>query len=148
MQGINEISYRIIGAAINVHRAVGPGLLESTYQSCLAHELRKKGLRVAQQVAVPVVYDGLRLDCGYRVDMIVEGVIVLELKAVAKVDRVFLAQLLTYLRHTDCRLGLLLNFNEEIMVNGVHRVINGSPQHSPGSDGSETSALGSVRRVR
>lgn len=122
---LNEVTGRIIGAAITVHRALGPGLLESTYQACLVAELRKKGLRVREQVAVPIVYDDVLLECGYRMDLLVEERVVVELKAVAKVDRVFLAQLLTYLEHSGCTVGLLLNFNVEIMVEGVHRVVRG-----------------------
>lgn len=122
---MNGITGRIIGAAITVHRTLGPGLLESTYQACLLAELREKGLRVRDQVAVPVVYNGVRLECGYRMDLLVEDLVVVELKAVTKVDRVFLAQLLTYLKHSSCTVGLLLNFNVEVMVDGVHRVVRG-----------------------
>lgn len=122
---MNGVTGRIIGAAIAVHRALGPGLLESTYQACLLAELREKGLEVRDQVAVPIVYNGVRLDCGYRMDLLVEDRVVVELKAVTKVDRVFLAQLRTYLKHSGCTVGLLLNFNVEIMVEGVHRVVRG-----------------------
>ena len=113
-----ELTERVIGAAIEVHRALGPGLLESAYEECLCHELRLRGIRFQRQVPLPVNYKGVKLDCGYRVDLIVENVLVLELKCLEHVLPVHEAQLLTYLKLTGTRVGLILNFNVSILTRG------------------------------
>ncbi len=121
----NELTELIIGCAIRVHRQLGPGLLESVYEECLVHELCKAGLSVERQPIMPVVYDGLRMDSGYRVDIWVEKRIIIELKAVELLTDVHFAQLMTYLRLANCRLGLLINFNVVLLKNGLKRVANG-----------------------
>ena len=121
---VNRLSYDIIACAIAVHRALGPGLLESAYFACLVVELRSRGLQVDIDVKVPVLYRGLKLDCGYKLDMVVEDLIVLELKAILTVLPVHEAQLLTYLKLTGKPLGLILNFNVPVMKDGITRKIN------------------------
>jgi GxxExxY protein len=121
---INNISGRIVDAAMKVHSALGPGLLESAYEGCLVHELRKRGLQVANQVTLPVVYDGVQIDVGYRLDLLVERAVIVELKAVDKIAPIHQAQLLTYLKLSGHRLGLLLNFNVVRMKNGIKRMVN------------------------
>jgi GxxExxY protein len=107
----NSISEKIIGCAIEVHRVLGPGLLESAYVECLAFELLKCGLAVEREKPIPLVYKDVKLDCGYRMDLMVEDLVIIEVKAVQALSELHTAQLLTYLRLTDCRLGLLINFN-------------------------------------
>ncbi len=121
----NEISKRIIGAAIEVHRQLGPGLLESSYEVCLAYELKQQGLKVRTQVALPVIYKEVRLKAGYRIDILVEDKVIIELKAVDFLINIHTAQLLTYLRLKDLKLGLLINFNSVRVIDGVKRIING-----------------------
>jgi GxxExxY protein len=121
---INKLSSDVIGAAIEVHKNLGPGLLESTYEECLAHELTLRRLSFKRQVPIPIVYKGKRLDCGYRLDSIVEKAMILELKSCEKIEPVHKAQLLTYLKLSDLKLGLLLNFNVPIMKDGIVRVVN------------------------
>jgi GxxExxY protein len=123
--GPNEISYRVIGCALRVHTAIGPGVLEKAVAACLHHEMVECGLRVESQVPLPLVYRSVRLPLGYRVDFIVEGCLVLEIKCVSKILEVHRAQLLNYLRQSHLPLGLLLNFGEAHMKDGIHRVING-----------------------
>ncbi len=115
----------VIGAANEVHRHLGPGLLESAYEACLCRELELQGLSVARQVPLPVIYKGLTLDCGYRLDLVVNDELIVELKTVEKVLEIHKAQLLTYLKLTGKRLGLLINFNVPYLRDGVHRIING-----------------------
>ena len=122
---LNTLTEQIIGAAIEVHRALGPGLLESVYEACLAQELMVRGLRTARQVPLPVRYKGVRVDCGYRVDLWVEGAVIAELKTVAKLEPIHLAQLLSYLRLSGCRVGLVINFNVLQLRSGIRRVVNG-----------------------
>ena len=122
---LNELSRAIIGAAIEVHRRLGPGLLESAYRVCLAYELRKRGFQVEQERPVPVVYDEVHLECGFRADLIVERQVVVELKAKTTIHPVDEAQTLSHLRLLKLRLGLLINFHEEKLVDGVRRIING-----------------------
>ena len=122
---LNELSHAIIGAAIEVHRRLGPGLLESAYRACLAYELRKRGFQVEEERPVPVVYDDLHLECGYRADLIVNGLIVVELKAKSVLHPIDAAQTLSHLRLLKMRLGLLINFHEVKLVDGVQRIING-----------------------
>jgi GxxExxY protein len=120
----DRLSGIIVDCAITVHRKLGPGLLERVYLLALRHELRKRGLKVDSEVPVPVIYDDENLGEGFRADLVVEGVIVLELKSVAKLQEVHPKQLLTYLRLMGKQLGLLLNFNEVLMKNGIVRVAN------------------------
>jgi GxxExxY protein len=120
----NVISRRVIGAAIQVHSALGPGLLESAYAACLATELRLQGIRFKREVPLPVGYKGVKIDNGYRIDFVVEGLIIVELKTVDRLHLVHLTQLLTYLRLADLRLGLLINFNVAVLRDGLRRVVN------------------------
>jgi GxxExxY protein len=120
--GINRITERIIGAAIEVHRALGPGLLESTYQACLVYELRLQGLDAQSEVGLPVVYKGVVLDCGYRVDIFVEKLVIVELKAVAELTSIHEAQLLSYIKLAGCAVGLLINFNVQQLTHGIKRL--------------------------
>jgi GxxExxY protein len=120
----DRITGEIIGAAIEVHRELGPGLLESAYEQCLCHELSLRGLPFQRQVELPVVYKGIRLDCGYRMDVVVEGIVVVELKTVDKLLPIHDAQLLTYLKLSDHQLGLLLNFNVPVLKDGLKRIVN------------------------
>jgi GxxExxY protein len=113
----------VVDAALTVHRALGPGLLESVYSVCLAHELRKRGSRVLREVSLPVSYDGVQLDAGLRLDMLVDDCLVVELKAVEQILPVHHAQLLTYLKLTGHRLGLLINFNTPLIRDGIRRVV-------------------------
>jgi GxxExxY protein len=118
-----ELSGQIIGAAIEVHRALGPGLLESAYQVCLAHELSLRGIPFEREKALPIEYKGVRLDCGYRLDFVVSGKVVVETKAVDALHPVHEAQLLTYLKLTNCKVGLLINFNVRVLKDGVKRMV-------------------------
>ena len=121
---LNQLSNLIIGCAIEVHKTLGPGLLESAYENCLAYELRQKGVTVLQQVPMPIVYKDVRLDHGYRMDLLVDGRIVVEVKSVEFVSDVHEAQLLTYLKLGDYRLGLILNFNTNTLRSGIKRLVN------------------------
>lgn len=121
----NAVSEKIIGVAIEVHRQLGPGLLESAYEECLAHELQLRGLHFVRQKPLPVVYKDIKLECGYRLDLLVENLVVVEIKAVDALAPIHSVQLLTYLRMCKRRLGLLLNFNVDILKDGIKRVING-----------------------
>lgn len=121
---LNNISQEVIGAAIEVHRVLGPGLLESTYEACLAHELQCRTIRYARQVVLPVLYKGVTLDCGYKLDLLIEEQVVIELKAVELVLPIHRAQLLTYLKLTGCKLGLIINFNVPMLHKGIERVVN------------------------
>jgi GxxExxY protein len=120
---IERVAHEIVDAAFKIHRHLGPGLLESAYETVLIYELTKRGLRVERQVPVPVVYEEVRLDAGYRLDLVVEGCVVVELKAVEKWIPLHEAQLLTYLKLTGYRLGLLINFNTKLIKDGIKRVI-------------------------
>ena len=120
-----ELSYVIIGAALEVHRTLGPGLLESAYEACLSHELRLRRVPFRRQTPLPVVYKGVRLKCAYRIDLLVEDLIVVELKVVEHIPPVATSQLLTLLRLLNCRVGLIINFNEPILRNGIRRILNG-----------------------
>lgn len=122
-EGLDRVTEAIIGAAIEVHRELGPGLLESTYEACLAYELAQRGLKVERQKPLPVVYKGLKLDIGYRVDLLVEDRVVVELKAVDHLEPIHEAQLLSYLRLSGCNVGLLINFNVRILKDGIKRLV-------------------------
>ena len=121
---INKLSSKIIGAAIEVHKTLGPGLLESAYEKCLCHELKLRGLSFDNQKPLPVVYKGVDIDCGYRMDLVVEDSIILELKSCDTIEPIHKAQLLTYLKLTGLNLGLLFNFNVPIMRDGITRIAN------------------------
>jgi GxxExxY protein len=120
---INELTDRIIGAAIEVHKALGPGLLESAYESCLGHELSLLNICFERQVPLPIRYKSLPLDCGYRLDFLVEDAVVLELKAVEKLEPIHQAQMLTYLKLGGWRVGLLINFNVPLLKKGIKRLV-------------------------
>ncbi len=120
----SEISSKIIGAAIEVHKQLGPGLLESTYETCLAYELKQMGLDVKQQQALPVVYKEVKLDAGYRIDLLIENKVIIEIKSVEALADIHTAQLLTYLKLKDLKLGLLINFNSVRVVDGLKRIVN------------------------
>ena len=121
----NEISKIVFESALKVHKALGPGLLESAYEECLFYELKKFSLKVEKQRVLPLVYEEVRLDIGYRIDIIIEDKFIVEVKSVESLNDVHLAQLLTYLRLSDCKLGLLINFNVKLLKEGVRRVVNG-----------------------
>jgi len=121
---LNDISGKIIECAIKVHRVLGPGLLESTYEACLVHEIRKAGLKVESQVFLPVIYEGIEIDAGYRLDILVEDAVIIELKAVESILSIHEAQLLTYLKLSHKKLGLLINFNVVLLKNGIKRKVN------------------------
>jgi GxxExxY protein len=125
---ISELSGRIIGAAIEVHKSLGPGLLESVYEECLCHELLLRGVSFERQKPLIVKYKGKILECGYRLDMVIENRIILELKSCEKIDPIHKAQLLTYLKLSGLHLGLILNFNVPVMRNGVVRIVNELPE--------------------
>ena len=120
----NELSRKIIGCAIEVHRNLGPGLLESAYQHCLLHELKQKGLDVKKEVPRPIIYKDIKLDHGYRMDILVNNKIVVEIKCMDFINDVHLAQLLTYLKLGNYRLGLLFNFHTTVLKSGIKRVVN------------------------
>ena len=121
----NELSHKIIGCAMKVHTELGPGLLENAYEECLYYELQQSGLNVSKQKALPLVYFEVKLDAGYRIDLLVENKVVVEIKAVEAFNDVHLAQVLTYLKLSGCKLGLLINFNVRSLKEGIKRVANG-----------------------
>jgi len=125
---LDRITDAVIGAAISVHRALGPGLLESAYQSCLAFEVRDRGLQVEQEKPLPVVYREVKLDCGYRLDLMVEGAVIVEVKAVEALAPIHRAQLLSYLKLSGCPVGLLINFNVAVLKDGIRRLVNDFPE--------------------
>ena len=121
---INQLSSKIIGAAIEVHKTLGPGLLESAYEECLSHELGLRRLSLERQKPLSITYKAKKLDCGYKLDLVVEKVIILELKSCEKIEEIHKAQLLTYLKLSGLKLGLLLNFNVPVMRDGIVRIVN------------------------
>lgn len=121
----NEISKIVFESALKVHKILGPGLLESAYEECLFYELKKSNLKVEKQKTLPLVYEEVMLDVGYRIDIIIEDKFIVEIKSVESLNDVHLAQLLTYLKLSDCKLGLLINFNVKLLKEGVRRVVNG-----------------------
>lgn len=123
MKVLNDLSYKIIGCAYKVHKKLGPGLLESTNEICLQHELIKADLKAVSQLSLPITYDTIKLDAGYRVDLLVEDTIILELKATQEITPIHKAQLMTYLKLSELKLGLILNFNVINMQDGIKRVI-------------------------
>jgi GxxExxY protein len=120
---LNEITKKIIGCAIEVHKTLGPGLLESAYEECLAYELQKNGLNIKRQKPTPVIYKEIKLECGYRIDILVENSVVVELKVVDSLIPVHEAQILTYMKFANIPLGLLINFNVTLLKNGIRRYI-------------------------
>ena len=126
---LNTLTESIIGAALEVHRELGPGLLENAYQACLTFELLNRGFSLERQKPLPVVYKDQRVDCGYRLDLVVEGAVIVEVKAVERLERVHSVQLLSYLRFAKCPLGLLFNFHAGFLTrDGLRRVVNGLPE--------------------
>lgn len=123
MEKINDISYKIIGCAYSVHSEIGPGLLESTYETCLEYELLEKGLKVEKQKPLPVIYKNIKLNAGYRIDLLVEDKVVVEIKSCEAIAPIHEAQLLTYLKLADKKLGLLINFNVKDLKQGIMRRI-------------------------
>jgi len=124
---LNAITDQVIGAAIRVHQALGPGLLESAYEACLAFELAERGLKVERQKPLPVAYRGVELDCGYRVDLVVDDSVIVEVKAVDSLLPVHKAQVLSYLKLSGRKLGLLINFNVAVLKDGIRRLVDGFP---------------------
>jgi GxxExxY protein len=120
----NELANKVIGIAIDVHKALGPGLIESAYQECLFHKINSTGLYVEKEKPIPLIFEEVKLDCGYRIDLLVEKKLVLELKAVDALNDLHLAQILTYLKLGNFKLGLLINFNVTMLKKGIKRVIN------------------------
>lgn len=120
----NEISYKVIGAALEIHKNIGPGLLESAYENALAFDLREIGFEVKQQAAMPFIYKDIKQDVGYRIDLIVNDKVIFEIKSVENLAPVHFAQTLTYLKLSGLKLGLLINFNTKILKEGIHRIVN------------------------
>ena len=124
MHDLNKITEKIINGAISVHRELGPGLLESAYEACLLYELASQNLKVERQKGLPLRYRGIQLDCGYRLDLLVEEAIILEIKAIEKLEPIHEAELLSYLKLSKCPVGLLINFNVRILKDGIRRLVN------------------------
>ena len=122
----NEIAKIVFELGLKIHRNLGPGLLESAYEECLFYEIKKQGLLVEKQKVLPLVYEEVKLEAGYRIDLLVENKLIIEVKSVEALNDVHLAQVLTYLKLSDCKLGLLINFNTALFKNGVRRIINGN----------------------
>ena len=122
----NEIAKIVFDLGLKVHRTLGPGLLESSYEECMRYEINKSGLYVEKQKALPLIYEEVKLDIGYRIDLMVENKLIVEIKSVDALNDIHLAQILTYLKLSNCKLGLLINFNTVLFKNGVKRVINGT----------------------
>ena len=123
-ESANRISREIITKSLHIHSRLGPGLLEGAYKTCLAHELEKSGLTVQTELVLPVMYDGIRIEAGYRLDLLVAKIVIVEVKAIAQILPIHIAQLLTYLRLSDKRLGLLINFNVPRLSEGIKRLVN------------------------
>jgi len=124
---LDKITQSIIGAAIEVHKGLGPGLLESAYEACMMYELGVLGLKVESQKPLPLVYKRVRLDCGYRIDLLVEDKVIVEIKSVDQIMPIHHAQVISYLKLSGCKVGLLINFNEKLLKHGVHRIVNEFP---------------------
>ena len=123
---LNGITEEIIGAAIQVHRVLGPGLLESAYEACLAFELGRRGLKVEQQKPLPLIYERVKLECGYRIDLLAEGSVVVEIKPVDALAPIHEDQVMSYLKLSGCKLALLINFNVRVLKDGIRRFVNGT----------------------
>ena len=128
---LNVITGKIIAAAIKVHRALGPGLLESAYEACPAFELVQDGLRVEQQKPLPLIYREVKLDCGYRLDLLVEGEVIVEIKAIGSLAPIHEAQLMSYLKLSGCRVGLVIDFNVTVLKDGIRRIVHDFPDSLP-----------------
>ncbi len=128
---INSITEKVIGGAIQVHRELGPGLLEAAYEACLSVELAGRGLSIERQCAVPLLYRGTPVECGFRMDMLVERRVVVELKCVTRFDQVHTAQMITYLKLSHCCVGLLINFNVLVLKDGIRRIVLNFPEPPP-----------------
>ncbi|UJS17795.1 MAG: GxxExxY protein [Candidatus Jettenia sp.] len=124
---LNKITETVIGVAINIHRTLGPGLLESAYEACMVYDLSQAGLKVEQQKPLPVVYRDVKLECGYRLDLMIESEAIVEIKSIEKLLPIHKAQLMSYLKLSGCKVGLLINFNVEILKEGIQRVVNNFP---------------------
>ena len=124
----NEIGKIVVDSALKVHKELGPGLLESTYEACLLFELQNKGLKVVQQKALPVIYQDFKLDCGYRIDLMIEDKVIIEIKSVETLNEIHMAQIITYLRLSGCKLGFLINFNVVLIKQGIKRVVSNLPE--------------------
>ena len=124
---LNQITEAVISAAVDVHRTLGPGLLESAYEACLAFELAERGLKIEQQKPLPIVYREVKLDCGYRLDILVEEAVIVEVKSIDQLAPIHKAQLLSYLKLSGCKVGLLINFNVKVLKDGVVRMVNDFP---------------------
>jgi len=122
----NEIAKKVFKCALKVHRTLGPGLLESAYEECLYYELLKSNLKVEKQKPLPLIYEDVKMEIGYRVDLLIENKFIIEVKSVECLNDIHLAQVLTYLKLSDCKLGMLINFNVTLIKNGIKRVINGN----------------------
>ena len=120
----NELSRIVFDCALKVHQTLGPGLLESAYEECLFFELKKSGLKIEKQKPLPLIYEEINLEIGYRLDILVENKLILEIKSVDALNEIHFSQLLTYLKLTNCKLGLLINFNVVLIKNGIRRVVN------------------------
>jgi len=120
----NELSRIVFDCALKVHQTLGPGLLENAYEECLFYELKKSGLAIEKQKPLPLIYEEIKLDIGYRLDIIIENKLILEIKSVDALNEIHFAQLLTYLKLTNCKLGLLINFNVALIKNGIRRIVN------------------------
>jgi GxxExxY protein len=123
LQSYNSLTEKIIGPAMEVHRALGPGLLESAYEACLVYELAQQGLKVEQQKPLPLIYKGVHLDCGYRLDLLVENSVIIEIKTVDALSPIHEAQLISYLKLSGCLVGLLINFNVRLLKDGIRRFV-------------------------
>jgi GxxExxY protein len=128
MLGFSELTEGILGAAIEVHRQLGPGLLESAYSACLRYELQSRGFEFEAEKRLPLAYKGIALDCGYRLDLVVEKVVVVEIKAIERIEKVHEAQVLSYLRISGCTVGLLINFNVPVLRQGIRRIVLNCPE--------------------
>lgn len=126
---LNKITETIIGCSINVHKALGPGLLESAYETCLVYELSQQGMKIIQQKPIPIIYREITLDCGYRLDILVEDKVIVEIKSVETLLPIHKAQLMSYLKLSGCPVGLLINFNVQLMKSGIVRLVNQFPDH-------------------
>ncbi|ASB50000.1 GxxExxY protein [Alkalitalea saponilacus] len=124
--GENEIAHKIVGCALEVHKALGAGLLESAYQECLCYKLQKAGLHIQKEKPIPLIFEEVKLECGYRIDILVEKKVIVEIKSVEALNDVHLAQTLTYMKLGNYKLGLLINFNVTLLKKGIKRVINGT----------------------
>ena len=147
-QRLDALTNTIIGSAIEVHRVLGPGLLESAYEACLHHELTSRGVVTERQKPVALTYRDLRLDCAYRIDLLVEGAVVVEVKALEQLSRIRTVQLLSYLKLTGCPIGLLMNFHAHPLRHGIHRVVNAYPDSMEPLRSLRSSAVSAFKEPR